>query len=277
MNARRPQVKQLFEFVNHTFEIRLTAAGCRGILAGEDVHMRAGPHRAEVTRRRLLDAAGEVFAQEGYHGASLREICRSAGANIAAVKYHFQSKEGLYRDVLVASHRELIEREPLPTLADGEDPREALRRWLTYALRMILLRRAAHPYIGRIMAREMQNPTGVLDDLVKLVMRPVRRELERVIGALLPAGTPARVRGTATNLVLGMCVFHEHSRAILERLGYPPPRRMPDIVRLADCVHAFALGGLAQLSRRVERGSPVGEPAPDEDRAGAAEAPAPSG
>lgn len=48
----------------------------------------------------LLDAAERVFARDGFEGASLREIMRDAGANPAAVHYHFGGKDGLLESVL---------------------------------------------------------------------------------------------------------------------------------------------------------------------------------
>ena len=48
------------------------------------------------TRRRVLDAAGRVFAARGFRDATVADICRSAGANVAAVNYHFGSKRKLY-------------------------------------------------------------------------------------------------------------------------------------------------------------------------------------
>lgn len=50
-------------------------------------------------RQRLLDAALEVFATKGYTSASTREICRLAGANIAAIHYYFGDKASLYRQL----------------------------------------------------------------------------------------------------------------------------------------------------------------------------------
>ena len=51
------------------------------------------------TKERLLDAAEEIFAREGYRAASLRAITARAAVNLAAVNYHFGSKRGLVEAV----------------------------------------------------------------------------------------------------------------------------------------------------------------------------------
>lgn len=50
------------------------------------------------TKNLLLEAARLQFCEKGYAGASLRDICEEAGANVSAVKYHFGGKEELYRE-----------------------------------------------------------------------------------------------------------------------------------------------------------------------------------
>src|SRR5262245_3765432 len=47
-------------------------------------------------RERLLETAGEIFAEKGFKGATVREIIDRAGVNIAAVNYYFRDKERLY-------------------------------------------------------------------------------------------------------------------------------------------------------------------------------------
>ncbi len=55
----------------------------------------------------MLDAAERLFAARGFHGVSLREITGSAQANLAAVNYHFDDKETLYREVILRRIRPL--------------------------------------------------------------------------------------------------------------------------------------------------------------------------
>lgn len=54
----------------------------------------------EGIKRDLIVAAGELFADKGVEGTSVRAIAKRCGANIAAINYHFGSKENLYTEVL---------------------------------------------------------------------------------------------------------------------------------------------------------------------------------
>lgn len=65
--------------------------------------MRKAPvqrHSHTDTRQRLLDAAEWLFIEKGYEGMSLRHITTKAGANLAAVNYHFGGKEALVQELL---------------------------------------------------------------------------------------------------------------------------------------------------------------------------------
>ena len=56
-------------------------------------------HAALPTKERILGAAEELFARHGFEGASLRQLTAAAGVNLAAVNYHFGSKDRLIEEV----------------------------------------------------------------------------------------------------------------------------------------------------------------------------------
>jgi len=67
-------------------------------------------------RARILDSAEALFAERGFHGTSIRDITEHAGVRLAAVNYHFVSKEILFRDVL-QRRAAVLEEERLGQLA----------------------------------------------------------------------------------------------------------------------------------------------------------------
>src|SRR5437868_7338938 len=95
--------------------------------------------RSAETRHRLLEAAGEAFAENGFRSATIADICRRAHANIAAVHYHFGDKERLYAEVIEYADRCAREaRGPEPALPPGVSAAERLRAHVASFLSRLL-------------------------------------------------------------------------------------------------------------------------------------------
>src|SRR5688572_5334029 len=115
-------------------------------------------HQAD-TRRNLLEAAGRVFAAEGYRNATVREICRLAKANVAAVSYHFGDKRGLYKAVLGYAGTCAMETHPIGSDDPNRPAEERLGAFIrNYLARMLDEGRPA--WHGQLIAREMFEPTS---------------------------------------------------------------------------------------------------------------------
>src|SRR5688572_6397409 len=92
----------------------------------------------EDTRTRLLEAAGQKFAEKGYEGTNVREITEMIGASPAAVNYHFRSKEHLYVDAVRHAAGYCVQLAPIPTWPAGVPADERLRDFIRMFLGRML-------------------------------------------------------------------------------------------------------------------------------------------
>ena len=200
------------------------------------------------TRRQLLEAAGGVFAEMGFREATVREICRRAGANIAAVNYHFGDKETLYIEVLRYAHSKALEKYPPLLDVAADAPAEKRLRAFVLSLLLRIFDKGPTSWHGKIMLREMIEPTAALDSLVEERMRPMAGLLWRIVADIL--GCPLndeRVRRCAFSVV-SQCVFYHHCRPVVSRLF--PKIESPDkkeIEKLADHITGFSLAAMKHL------------------------------
>src|SRR5579862_882776 len=139
-----------------------------------------------TTRQRLLEAAGEVFAERGFQAATVKEICQRAEANIAAINYHFRDKNSLYAEVIKFTQQRAKEKY-VQALDAAKTPEERLERFILTILQRILDvgRPAWH---GKLMAREMIDPTPALDPIVKESVVPLLKMFHDTIREILGPG-----------------------------------------------------------------------------------------
>lgn len=67
------------------------------------------PKQVQDTREKILMVAHELFAKNGFHGTSIRELAKQADVNVAAINYHFENKEKLYWTTFQCSYEWLDE------------------------------------------------------------------------------------------------------------------------------------------------------------------------
>jgi AcrR family transcriptional regulator len=204
------------------------------------------------TERRLLEAAGEVFADLGYRAATVRQICEKAGANIAAVNYYFGDKEGLYLAVLRSVPEAQAEKYPAQSgLSDGATAEQQLLVYIQSLLHRVF--DSGRPgWHAKIIAREMVEPTRALDTLLEEVARPLHLQLATIIRRLLGSmATDENVRMTALS-IMGQCVYYHHARTVLKRLYPEQMYGAEDIARLVEHISRFSLAGLQEFARKKQ-------------------------
>jgi AcrR family transcriptional regulator len=211
-----------------------------------------GAARLEAPQR-LLEAAGEVFAEQGFRAATVREICRRARANIAAVNYYFRDKEGLYVAALEYAHARAAEEYPPAPAARDATAEERLRAFVS----SMLARISDDPPVawhGKLMSREMMQPSRALDALVDKRIRPLFRQLEAIVREVLGRrADDGLVRRCAFSIV-GQCFHYHHARPLIVRLSPRQRFRAADMERLADHITRFSMGALRALARPRDGG-----------------------
>lgn len=201
------------------------------------------------TRQRVLEAASEVFTESGYRAATLREICRRAEANSAAVNYHYGDKQRLYFAVIEHA-MELAEDKLPPKDLDPAEPAEArLRKFIRAALGG-LLGSGSPTRLLKLMAHEMVEPTPGMDLMVERVVRPVNTALSQIVQELLGPTSDHRLVGDCASSVMAQCVSYHHSRPIVVRLGRYQSFDDATIEHLADHIAEFSLGAIQAINKR---------------------------
>lgn len=194
------------------------------------------------TRKRILKAAGEVFAARGYRDTTLAEICRKAKANSAAVNYHFNDKESLYVEVWRASAEEAMSLYPIDGGISADAPARARLQGFMVALLKRMTDRGRLGIFHRLRMMEMANPTGLIDRVRWQAIQPMRDYIRELLRELLGSNaTEEQVNFCEFNLV-GPCLMAQLTCQLnLPGTGFV---QVTDVEAFADHCAAFFLAGI---------------------------------
>lgn len=206
----------------------------------------------EDTKRRLMDAAGEIFSKHGFKAATVRTICRMARANVAAVHYHFGGKQGLYTALLSEAFEAGLRRHPpdlgLPASAPAE---ERLYAYI-HSFLMRTLGEGRSAWCGKLLNREMFEPTAALDQIVERHVLPLAAQLHGIVAEILgPGFSPGDpLPGLCSMSIVAQCQHVFRTKPIVDRLA--PEMRYDDegIKALADHIMRFSLCALKNMAAK---------------------------
>ena len=203
---------------------------------------------SDQTRERLLDAARGMFAQHGFQGATVREICRRAGANVAAVNYHFGSKDGLLAEALNFAPLKAMQ---LANAKAGGTPEMRLRLFIRDFM-LMLLDETNGSLPCRIMARELADPTPALDRIVREAIAPLHEFLGKLVREIAGSRADEADLRHCVHSILGQCLYYRHSHPVLQRLHPELRYSHREIETIAAHIADFSLAGIrrsASLTR----------------------------
>ena len=208
----------------------------------------------DSTRTRLLEAAGEIFAEHGLSATTIQMISQRAGANIAAVNYYFGSKEKLYHEVLAYGRQISGESaDTSPELRADEDPHAALELFIRqYLVRLVSPNRPQ--WYNKMVAREIAEPTSALDELIRIKIEPMRTRLSAILRRL-HGNVPAELEQQFMECVVGQCLFYYRCRHVILRLRGKTEYTEELIDEIAANIARFSLGGIAYLMETLPSGT----------------------
>ena len=208
---------------------------------------------SELTRDKLIEAAGHVFAERGYRAATIREICRRAGANVAAVNYTFGDKMGLYTEVLRHSVRAAQSAAMRAALDSSLSPEDTIRGVIRARL-MTLCQEARPDWHIRLVLHEFSHPTPAMGRVVDEGMRPIYDRLRKAVGEIIGLPPDHETTRLSVNSIIGQILFYMFSRPVLARLQ-PELKLTPDqLDRIADHIADFSLAYLKKVGHGKHHG-----------------------
>jgi AcrR family transcriptional regulator len=214
----------------------------------------AAVETSDPVRQKIMDAAGEIFAEEGFQSATVREICSRAGVNVAAINYYFGDKAALYVEVLrfstCVAHEEIVRAAERPGAAPEETLREIIR---SMCRKMLPSERPSWAF--RLMAHEMARPTPALDQVVREVIAPSYLRLRNTVGAMLSLPADHETTRMCAHSIMSQVIHYVTGRPVISRLWPELQMTREQVEKLADHIATFSICSIQELAKNAHTNS----------------------
>lgn len=197
------------------------------------------------TPTRILQTAGPIFANHGYQGTTVRDICQQANVNLAAINYHFRDKESLYIETVRLAHQNQTAKYPLTEWDEGTPPASKIRDFVTMLLNRMVGGDESERWQTELIFRELTQPSAACASLGAEYFRPNMEVLLSILGEVFLPEVPAYERLQVAFSIVGQCLFY---RATLHSISImvPPEEQQKHfrIEQLADQITKFSIAAL---------------------------------
>lgn len=197
----------------------------------------------DTTRERIIDAAGEIFAERGFDATTVRDICHAAGANIAAVNYYFGDKQRLFVEAVLKAHRWRMSHAVLPDWTADTPPQEKLTDFIATFIRRVRTG-PKDTWQNRLIMRELMRPDAACAEVVRDSIRPQFELLLEVLRARLPEETSAEALHLTAFSIVGQCLFYHFADPVVRHLIDDGEYADFSVEKLARHIASFSLAAL---------------------------------
>jgi len=206
------------------------------------------PHE---TRTRILDAAEELFMQHGFEGTSMRLLTARAGVNLAAVNYHFGSKDALIEAVFrrrldPMNSARIAALEKLETEAAGRAlaPEAIIRAFVGEGLRMVEDAKGGGRNFIRLLGRTYTEPAKAIRGLIGQMYAPTMERYKAALERALPQ-MPREELVWRMHFMFGTLAYTLAATDTVQLIAGSKPEDRYDARLLEDRLTAFLASGLS--------------------------------
>ena len=205
-----------------------------------------------TTRKSLLAAACDIFAERGYRDTTIAEISELAGTNIAAINYHFGNKETLYVEAWRCAFHESLKAHPPDGGVSADAPaEERLQAHVTAILGRLADKNNKEFWFVQ---REFANPTGLLEEVMREEINPLQKRMEGLVRELLGSlVSDMDVKFCETSIISQcvnpMVVGSKSKGKDTKKVG---PPKIKNIKAYADHVVQFSLAGIQAIRKSAK-------------------------
>ncbi|MCC6680163.1 MAG: CerR family C-terminal domain-containing protein [Phycisphaeraceae bacterium] len=205
---------------------------------------------AEATRRRLLDAAEQLFSSRGFEETSVRQLTTAAGCNLAAVNYHFGGKDKLYVEMFRRRLHEMRQRRVDGIRAELTRKRATLESVLRAFISTFLepladldhSRRMCTLYTFELLKRRL--PKGMFFEEMIL---PVQEAMGEAFERFCPKLSKDQ-RVVCLNSVVGQILHTLEARRMYADAGLPCP--LDDTEAMVEHMVKFSAAGIGRIAKK---------------------------
>ena len=205
----------------------------------------------ELTRTRILETAGQLFAAHGFAATPSKAIAAQTEVDLASINYHFGSRNGLYQAALIEAHRRVMDVANLRSLVDSPLPAEKKLLALIQHLVGTAMGEAPGWHLA-MLASEFLAPSSHLEALFAHEILPKASLLKQILSEItaIPADDPALTRCLVS--VMAPCLFLLIGRR--GKLGPFQELAQQPTEAIVEHLHEFAMGGLMAIRKTSVQG-----------------------
>lgn len=199
------------------------------------------------SKKKILDAALEIFSQKGYKSATVREICKKAGVNIALINYHFSSKRSLYMELVESIMSDVAGKYPVANYIKQEmSSDEKLRGIVT----LLVMRAFGSDGIGKtkmrlqLINREIMEPSDAMRMGMMNRIKEVKLAAMSVVREFLPDASEDEIMLAVLSMV-SQCFYPVFTMETMRLVGLPNDTMYDNFYELLiEHVYNFTRSGI---------------------------------